>query len=155
MNPTGASDSTSCSYTGCCRRKRNTATWRTIARLVNMKIKLSSLALFVGLAGILATSSACKDENEEKVKTLAPICERSTEALASSSDLDGDTFMQYLENALKSCSAACDAKHDPSCKSLDGHIEKLCKAMPDACGSFCNDAKGSLKDAACKHAEKG
>ena len=107
----------------------------------------------VTLAVVVAAlaNGACSDKKEQAKKTLVPICERATESLENSEGMDSETFMLSLENALKACSGACDASDGKSCDRLDGHIEKLCGAMPDACNSFCKDASGSLKKYACKH----
>lgn len=104
------------------------------------------IALLV-VMGVFLVAACGKDKKEEATKELAEICERSTEALKGD---PGDAFMQYLENALKSCSAACDGKHEASCKSLEEHFGIVCGVSPDICKNLCSSADSpSLKKYAC------
>lgn len=104
------------------------------------------IALLV-VMGVVLVAACGKDKKEEATKELAEICERSTKALQGD---PGDAFMQYLENALKSCSAACDGKHEASCKSLEEHFGIVCGVSPDICKNLCSSADSpSLKKYSC------
>jgi hypothetical protein len=113
------------------------------------KTSKHELALMLALSLLGAVVLGGCSEKEKMREKLAPLCERASEMLADG-NLDSDSFMLSLENALKACSGACDAEDDGSCKHLQAHLEKLSRAMPDAATSFCADASGSLKKYSCE-----
>lgn len=107
------------------------------------------LTTMITIAMTLALGAGCgKGGDAGKAKKLAELCVAATDALAKNAE--GDDFMQMVQNGLMACSAACDEKDDPSCKTLAGHIEKVCGVSPDVCSSLCSSVKSaSLKQATC------
>jgi hypothetical protein len=106
-----------------------------------------SRAFLVAALSILAL--ACSDK--EKDNKLAKLCVQATEQLGENAGkADPETFQMMLSNALGACSGGCDAGDDASCKSLDGHVAKICKVSPSVCTSLCDTVKSkSLKNASC------
>jgi hypothetical protein len=99
---------------------------------------------------LLATSLfACSDK--EKENRLAKLCVETTDHLRrDSGTADAETFQMMLSNALQACSGGCDLGDDASCKSLDGHIAKICKVSAGVCTSLCETVESkSLKKASC------
>ncbi|HUJ59534.1 MAG TPA: hypothetical protein VLX92_13605 [Kofleriaceae bacterium] len=101
---------------------------------------------------LLATAAlvSCSKKSSPDSARLAGLCtEAGRQLTENAGSADGDTFQLMLENAIEACSAACDGDDKASCKSLDSHLQRVCKVAPDICTSFCDSAHGSLKSSAC------
>jgi hypothetical protein len=100
---------------------------------------------------MLVSAFACSKKGAD-AKKLADLCVQSTDMLKKDSgSASADTFELMLQNALTSCSEACDAEDAPSCASLKDHISKLCGVSPDICTQLCSTVKSpSLKKASCE-----
>lgn len=86
---------------------------------------------------------------DSEKKTFVDICKHSTTRLKAGMTTN---ILQAVDNALLSCSNACDLDHDRSCSLLDDVVAKFCSIEPKLCKDTCNEGKSeSLKKAACRH----
>lgn len=113
--------------------------------------------LSILLLSCVALLGACsKNKDSEQAQRLGALCTQATDDLKRDAQVaDMKTFQMMVSNALLACSGGCDAGDDPSCKALDGHVEKLCKVSASMCTELCKTSEGkSLKDATCRLAGK-
>ena len=111
--------------------------------------KLLVLVAFVALA------TGCSKKKAEESK-MAKLCVQATEQLKrDSGTADAETFQMMMSNAFQACAGGCDDGNQESCKTLDGHVAKLCGVSPSACESLCSSVKSpALKKATCDFKKK-
>ncbi len=111
-------------------------------------LMIAALAVFFGGCSKHDDEAAKKAERSKKV--FVDVCLESSASLAHpAAHRDDQTTRLVLENAMLSCSRACDLRDQPSCARLDHNVRTLCGAAPNACESLCKKTSGSLKDSAC------
>lgn len=109
--------------------------------------------LLLGLAPLVTAFLIVGMGCGKKVDTakFAGLCTEATKQLQeNSSKADDKTFKMMLQNALTACSTACDGEDQPSCKALDGHVNKICGVSPGMCETLCKTVTSpSLKKTTC------
>ena len=119
-------------------------------------MKITKMFAIAALASAMALGACSKKGDDAKKQKLAGLCVQATDMLKNESKgASDDAFRQMITNGLMACSGACDAGDDPSCKTLDSHLEKLCKVSSGICGQLCETADSkSLKEGSCKLSKK-